>query len=51
MIVKSILLAKNVPYIGPVISGVGLTLDVKDIVESSTSLGVAKIIGGRLLKE
>ena len=42
---------RRVPYVGPVIGGVGLALDVKDIVESSTPIGAAKIIGGRLLKE
>ena len=38
--------ARKIPYVGPVIGGVGLALDVKDIVESSTSVGAAKIIGG-----
>lgn len=51
MILKPTSLAKKVPYIGPAISTVGIVLDVKDIVESSTPLGAAKIIGGRLLKE
>jgi len=51
MIVKPTSLAKKIPYIGPVISGVGLALDVKDIVENATPLGAARIIGGRLLKE
>lgn len=51
MIVKPTSLAKKIPYIGPVISGVGLTLDVKDIIENATPLGAARIIGGRLLKE
>ena len=40
-----------VPYIGPLVGGVGLAPDVKDIVESSTPVGAAKVIGGRLLKE
>lgn len=39
------------PYVGPVISGVGLALDVKDIVESATPVGAAKIIAGRLVTE
>lgn len=51
MIVKPTPLAKKIPYIGHVISGVGFVLDVKDIVKNSTPLGAAKIIGGRLLKE
>lgn len=51
MIVKPTSFAKKVPYIGPVISGVGLVLDVKDIVDNATPLGAAKIIGGRLFKE
>ena len=51
MILKPTSLAKRVPYIGPVISGVGLALDVKDIVDNATPIGAAKIIGGRLVKE
>ena len=41
----------RVPYVGPVVSGVGLALDVKDIVESATPIGAAKIIAGRLINE
>ena len=44
-------LIKRVPYIGPVVSSVGLALDIKDIVETSTPIGAAKIVGGRFLKE
>lgn len=32
-------------------SGVGLALDVKDIVETATPVGAAKIISGRLVTE
>ena len=49
VIPKSII--KRVPYVGPVISGVGLALDVKDIVEASTPVGAAKIIAGRFVHE
>jgi len=49
--IKPTSLAKKVPYIGPVISGVGLILDVKDIVDNATPLGAAKIIGGCFVKE
>ena len=44
-------IVKRVPYVGPVVSGVGLALDVKDIVETATPVGAAKIIAGRLVKE
>jgi len=44
-------LVKRVPYIGPVISAVGLAIDIKDIAENSTPIGAAKTIGGRFLKE
>ena len=33
---------KRVPYVGPAISGVGLALDVKEIVETTTPVGAAK---------
>ena len=49
MIPKSIV--KRVPYVGPVISGVGFALYVKDIVETATPVGAAKIIAGRLVNE
>ena len=39
------------PYVGPVVSGVGLALDVKDIVETTTPVGAAKIIAERLVNE
>ena len=42
-------IVKRVPYVGPVVSGVGLALDVKDIVETATPVGAAKIIAGRLV--
>ena len=42
---------KRLPLVGPVISGVGLALDVKEIVESSTPMGAVKIIGGRFVKK
>lgn len=42
---------KRLPLVGPVISGVGLALDVKEIVESSTPMGAVKIIAGRFAKE
>ena len=44
-------IVKRVPYVGPVVSGVGLALDVKDIVETATPVGAAKIIAGRLVNE
>jgi hypothetical protein len=44
-------LIRRVPYIGPLISSVGLAIDIKDIVETSTPIGAAKTVGGRLLKE
>ena len=42
---------KRVPYVGPVVQGVGIALDTKEIIESSTPIGVAKIIAGRFIKE
>lgn len=36
---------------GPVIQGVGIALDAKEIIENSTPLGAAKIISGRFIKE
>ena len=44
-------LVKRVPYVGPVISTIGLVIDIKDIVETTTPMGAAKKIGGRFLKE
>lgn len=42
---------KRVPCVGPVIQGVVITLDAKEIFENSTLLGAAKIIAGRFVKE
>ena len=42
---------RRVPYIGPVVTTAGLVMDVKNIVESSTPAGAAKMIGKRFLKE
>ena len=42
---------KRVPYVGPIIQGVGIALDTKEIIETSTPLGAAKIISSRFLKE
>ena len=42
---------KRVPYVGHGMQGVGIVLDTKAIIESSTPLGAAKIISGRFLKE
>lgn len=44
-------IVKRVPYVGPVVSGIGLAIDVKDIVETTTPVGAAKIIAGRLVNE
>jgi hypothetical protein len=44
-------IVKLVPYVGPITSGVGLALDVKEIVEIATPVGAAKIIAGRLVNE
>ena len=44
-------LVKRIPYVGPVLSTVGLVIDVKGILESSTPMGAAKTIGSRILKE
>ena len=49
MIPKS--LVKRVPYIGTAISGLGLALDVKEIIETTTPVGAAKIIVGRFAAE
>ena len=49
MVPKSVI--NRIPCLGPVISGVGLTLDVKEIVETATPVGAAKIIAGRLVTE
>ena len=44
-------IVSKTPYVGPIVSTVGLGFDVKDIFESTTPIGAAKIIGGRILKE
>ena len=44
-------IVKRVPYLGPLIQGVGIALDAKEIIENSTPLGGAKIISGRFIKE
>lgn len=41
---------KRVPYIGPVVSSVGLALDVKEIVENSTPIVRQKLLLAVLLK-
>ena len=42
---------KRVPLVGPVISSVSLALDIKEIVESATPVGAAKIILERVVNE
>ena len=42
---------KRVTYVGPIIQGVGIAMDAKEIVENSTPLGATKIIAGRLVKD
>ena len=42
---------KQVPYLGPVIQGIGIAIDTKEIIESSTPIGATKIIAGRFIKE
>jgi len=42
---------KRVPYVGPVVQFVGVAFDVKEIIESSTPGGAAKIILGRFARE
>ena len=42
-------IVKRVPYVGPVVSGVGLALDVKEIVETATPVGAVTVIAGRLI--
>ena len=42
---------KRVPYVRPVVSGVKLAPDVKDIVETTTPVGATKIIVGRLVND
>jgi len=42
---------KHVPFVGPVVSSVGLVLDVKDIVDNATPVGAVKIIAGRFVKK
>ena len=42
---------KRIPYIGPLISGLGLALDVKNVIEDATPMEAAKIIARRFVKE
>lgn len=42
---------KRVPDVGPVIQGVGIAMDAKEILESSRPLGATKIIAGRFFRE
>lgn len=44
-------LIKWVPYVGPVIQGLGIAMEAKEIVESSTPVSQTKIIAGRFIKE
>ena len=44
-------IVKRVPYVGPVVSSVGLAFDIKDIVEGATPIGAVKIIAGRVVNE
>ena len=36
----------HVPYVGPIVQGIGIVLDVKKIMENSTPLGATKVIAG-----
>lgn len=45
------IIIKRVPYVEPVVQGVGIALDAKEIIESTTPLGAARTIGGRFIKE
>ena len=49
--VKENPVVKRVPSVGPVIGGVGLALDVKDIVENATPIWAAKTIGARFVEQ
>ncbi len=42
---------KKAPYIGPIFQGVGVAMDLGEILEDSTPLGAAKIVASRLAKE
>lgn len=44
-------IAKRLPYVCPVVSDVGLAMDVKNIVESATPVGATKIIVKRVLNK
>ena len=44
-------IVKKIPYVGPVISALGLVFDVKEIVETGTPTGATKTIVGRAIKE
>lgn len=42
---------QRIPLIGPTVGVVGIAIDLKEIAESVTPLGVAKIVGVRVYKE
>ena len=42
---------KYVPYVGPLIQGVGIALYTKEIIESYTPLGTVKIIASKFVKK
>jgi len=48
---RPVSVVKRIPYVGPVISSVGLVLDVQEIVENASPAGAAKIIAGRVINE
>ena len=41
--VKSVV--EKVPYVGPIAGGVGIALDIKEVAENSTPIGVVKTVG------
>lgn len=42
---------QKVPYVGPIAGGVGIALDIKEVAENSTPIGVVKTVGVRFIKE
>ncbi len=42
---------KRVPYVEPIIQGMGLALDTKEIMETSTSLGASIMILDRFIEQ
>ena len=42
---------RAVPFVGPLVGGVGIAIDIKEIAEKSTPMGVVKTVGVRLIKE